>query len=184
MRGGLNVKSSHGNTDQIPAEIAWKPTIIWLTEKLRFMYRLLLPIKSERTFTTQRAEYISSLPFTDGEVQVVILHIQPEIDMIGSEGSRVSSDKWYDDEEVPQGIIQIKEHLEGEGIEVNVIRDHADPAECILETTTTADIDQIVLSVPHRTPVGKALFGSIVQSVILNSDVPVTVLTEDFEEKN
>ena len=49
-----------------------------------------------------------------------------------------------------------------------------DPAQKILEEADRRDARHIVVGGQDRTPVGKAVFGSITQSVLLNADRPVT----------
>lgn len=53
-----------------------------------------------------------------------------------------------------------------------------EPAEEILTLVNSKEPSYVVIGGRKRSPVGKALFGSVTQSVILNSDQPVvTVIT-------
>ncbi len=52
------------------------------------------------------------------------------------------------------------------------------PAHQILSTADDVDADYLVLGSRKRTPVGKVLFGSVTQLVLLNSDVPVVTVTQ------
>lgn len=47
------------------------------------------------------------------------------------------------------------------------------PQEDILEHAASVEADEIVITLRRRTPAGKALFGSVAQSVMLNSERPV-----------
>jgi nucleotide-binding universal stress UspA family protein len=51
-----------------------------------------------------------------------------------------------------------------------------DPTEEILSTASTIEPRYIVIGGRKRSPVGKALFGSVTQSVILNTDRPVVAV--------
>jgi nucleotide-binding universal stress UspA family protein len=51
-----------------------------------------------------------------------------------------------------------------------------DVAETLLELTEKVGADLLVIGARRRSPVGKALIGSVTQSVILQADVPVLVV--------
>lgn len=53
-----------------------------------------------------------------------------------------------------------------------------DRAEVILSETERLGADHVFVTGPTRSPAGKALFGDDNQEVILESDVPVTFVTE------
>lgn len=48
-----------------------------------------------------------------------------------------------------------------------------DPAEAILEYSDEQDAEYIVVSARKRSSLGKAVFGSVTQSLLLNADRPV-----------
>jgi nucleotide-binding universal stress UspA family protein len=56
-------------------------------------------------------------------------------------------------------------------------REHGDPAKLIRDISKESGVDRIVMSGRKRSPTGKALFGSVTQSVLLDSEIPVTVTT-------
>ena len=51
-----------------------------------------------------------------------------------------------------------------------------DVAETLLELVDTLDADLLVIGARQRSPVGKALMGSVAQTVILHAKVPVLVV--------
>lgn len=58
-----------------------------------------------------------------------------------------------------------------------------EPAEMLLETADAADADYLVIGGRKRTPIGKALFGSVSQSVLLNATRPVvSVMSDEYDE--
>lgn len=54
-----------------------------------------------------------------------------------------------------------------------------DPAEEILEEARRIDARYVVIGGRKRSPVGKAVFGSITQSVLLDADQPVMTVFEE-----
>mgnify|MGYP000459971936 CR=1 FL=1 len=84
-------------------------------------------------------------------------------------------------EEIEEGENLLKwaeEKALSEGIEVEtrlLIRGK-DPGEDILDFMREVKPDLIVVGVKRRSPVGKLIFGSIPQKIILNSDVPVVAV--------
>lgn len=53
-----------------------------------------------------------------------------------------------------------------------------DPAEAILSAAEEYDARYVVVGGRKRSPAGKALFGSVTQSVLLNTDVPTVTLMD------
>jgi nucleotide-binding universal stress UspA family protein len=137
--------------------------------------RVLLPIDGNEDRAVKSAEAVISLPNAAEAVEAVLLNVQKRMDVTG-EGAHVSSDEWYDAEDFPASVERAVELLKDAGIAVEKRREHGDPAEEILNTASEIDAGRIIMCGRKRTPVGKVLFGSVTQSVLLNSDVPVTVI--------
>jgi nucleotide-binding universal stress UspA family protein len=51
-----------------------------------------------------------------------------------------------------------------------------DLAGALLELVRSVDADLLVIGARHRSPVGKALLGSVTQTLILEADLPVLVV--------
>jgi nucleotide-binding universal stress UspA family protein len=54
-----------------------------------------------------------------------------------------------------------------------------DPAEDIVSYASEVDADELVFTVRERSPTGKAIFGSVAQRILLNSDRPMRVIPRD-----
>lgn len=89
-------------------------------------------------------------------------------------------------EAVPiESVVETAENIAAESIaETNVTANAVgllgDPADEIVEYAHERDARYVVVAGRKRSPVGKALFGSVVQSVLLSAECPVVSLrTED-----
>ena len=66
------------------------------------------------------------------------------------------------------------------GTQVKVIeragRSDRDPAEAVLDEVKAHDVSRLVIGLKRRSPVGKALLGSVSQRLLLESPVPVVAV--------
>lgn len=71
-------------------------------------------------------------------------------------------------------VADLQARLEKEGVEVEVRRDVVpDVAQLVLEVAEETDAELVVVGIRHRSPVGKALMGSVSQRVLLDARCPV-----------
>lgn len=71
-----------------------------------------------------------------------------------------------------------REVLEGVDLSYEAVGAVGDEQTKILETAEEYDCDHLFIAGEKRSPTGKALFGDLTQSIILNFAGPVTVVTE------
>ncbi len=143
------------------------------------MHTFLLPIDESETRAKQAATTVLELPGSTDEKEVVLLNVseptkQPwlqEFEAQRAEGSR--------DPSLPDSTNAAYELLEEAGVAVDTRLEEGDVTECILEVADDVDADSIVMSGRQKSATGKVLFGSITQSVLLNTNRPVTVLMSD-----
>lgn len=140
------------------------------------MFHVLLPVDADKERALEAAKAVGNLPGQAGEIEVTVLNVQEKVEVSRSEGGRISSDDWYDEEDFPDSVTAVKEFLEDMGVTVNIRREHAEPAKTIIEVANEVDVDRIIMAGRKRSPVGKVLFGSVTQSVLLDADVAVTVV--------
>jgi len=127
------------------------------------MYRILLPVDQSEDRALAQARYVTNLPDAGESVEVTLLYVFTEEDDSARDVTRIGSVK------------RARERLEDQGVAVHVREDSVEAVDAILAHAEESDIDALVLGGRKRSPTGKALFGSVTQSVILNTDRPVVV---------
>jgi len=152
------------------------------------MYRVLLTADEKESRVRTQAEAIVERAADDHVVDV--LHVHEEMSLPDAEWAvggffetyaEEMSDSIRELDRLPASIEAAVEVLEDAGIEYAIHETVGTPAEAIVETAAELDSDEIVLGVSKHTPVGKVLFGSVAQAVILDSDRPVTVVPDEPE---
>lgn len=131
------------------------------------MHRVLMPVDENIDRGLTQATYLTDLPLNPAEVEVVIIHILEEVEDDVPEAMR-SPDR-------VEAVRRVRDHLTDSGFEVHVEEVSQSPTEAIEATAASVDADQIVMGGRKRSPAGKVLFGSVTQSVLLDSDLPVVV---------
>ena len=124
------------------------------------MTRIILAIDDDEARARSSAEAIAALEWDMDSISVSVLHVFED----NPEGAAVSQ---------VGAARTARDVLEAEGIEVELAETSGAPAEQILKFVEDEDADAIALAGRDRTPAGKAVFGSVSQSVMLKSDVPV-----------
>lgn len=134
------------------------------------MYRVLLPIDTDEERALAQAEFVASLPDAAASVEALLLFVfHGEIEEMPEELQRFGSPERV-------GAVQRAiEYLEKHDIEVTTHEDSGDTAADIVNLADSENVDLIVLGGRKRSPASKVLFGSVSQSVLLNTDRPVVV---------
>ena len=130
------------------------------------MFTFVVGIDTDKGRAEAQAETIASMPLETDEVTAVLVHSFSE----NREGGTVEQVK---------SVRVAQSRLEDAGIEVTPEGYGGDAAKAILNVADDYDADQIVVAGRKRTPTGKVLFGSVTQSVILDTERPVLVCSGD-----
>ncbi|RQG94217.1 universal stress protein [Natrarchaeobius chitinivorans] len=132
------------------------------------MADILLAVDTDETRATRQVETILDLSFDSPAV--TILHTFTE-NPSGASVNQVKSARL------------VESRLEEAGIDVTLAEQSGDPAEQIIAFARENEMDAICLAGRKRSPAGKALFGSVTQEVILNTDLPVLIAGKNQSEQ-
>jgi nucleotide-binding universal stress UspA family protein len=135
------------------------------------MYRVVVPVDDDVDRALAEVEYVAGLPGDVAELEVTIAHAYRD-------DTKQATAASLPDEESP-GVSEAVEYLNDAGIPVEIREVYAPVADGIVDLAAEVGADSIVMSGRKRSPAGKALFGSVTQSVILSSPVPVTVVENE-----
>lgn len=133
------------------------------------MYEVLLAIDRNESRARTQATTITDVPIETDEILVRVLHVFTE-NPTGATIQQLRSAK------------ALERILSDRGLEYRLDERSGEPAEEVLEHAAEHDVDLICLAGRKRSPTGKALFGSVTQEVILNTDRPVLVCDDSGDE--
>lgn len=142
------------------------------------MYRVLAAIDENEDRAAKQLDALRDFPGR-GELSVTVLYVHEEIDAPADEAGRSVIDSINEDidslQGVPDTLSTAEARLADLGIETTVATVRGDPAAAILDVAEDLGADAVLVAARERSPVGKAVFGSVAQKVILESDRPVVV---------
>ncbi|MFC6975994.1 universal stress protein [Halomicroarcula sp. GCM10025709] len=128
------------------------------------MYHVLLPVDSSEERASAQTAATLALPEPAEFVKATVVHV------FGSEEMAEKTTV----EQTTAGKRMV-EDLRDAGVEVETISAHGDPDERIVTVAEDEAADMIVMGGRKRSPLGALVFGSVSQSVILDSERPVAV---------
>lgn len=145
------------------------------------MYQIVIPVDEDESRAKNAAEFVTELIGESGldvdpeSISVSVVNVFKEFQAI-DDGGNVQSKDLYDEDALPESVVSARDLLVAAGVSVDIERRHGDPADEIVEYADSVDADTIIIPGRKRSPVGKAVFGSVTQDVILDSDRPVTIV--------
>jgi len=145
---------------------------------IKNMYKILIPIDQNRERALTASQAVIDLPSAADLIEVVLLYVHEEFEVPGDQGM-VKSEDFYEDLDDPESLNDAKALLEEHGVSVESLNKHGDPATQIIETAKHEKVDQIMMGGKKRSAVGKLVFGSVIQDVLLKTEKPVTVIMSE-----
>lgn len=116
-----------------------------------------------------QAERVADLEWAPGGVHVTVVHVFTE----NREGASIGQFG---------PARRAREVLEDAGIDVQLDETSGDPDAELVDYVRDREADLVCVAGRQRSPAGKAVFGSVSQSVMLNVDVPVLFCPYEGEE--
>jgi nucleotide-binding universal stress UspA family protein len=130
------------------------------------MYQVLLAIDADEDRAIVQAETVAALPAADDAIHATLFHDFTDNPQGGSVNQVAA-------------VRRAREVLEAAGIEVTLEESSGDPGHEIVDLADELDADLICVAGRKRSPAGKALFGSVVQDVFLETERPVLLCSAD-----
>ncbi|QZA88551.1 universal stress protein [Salinarchaeum sp. IM2453] len=138
------------------------------------MVDILVPVEEEENQITNIKNTLLGLPFNPEITNLHLLNVFEEFEVESDQWSTINSEEFYE-KEFPQPIASLADELQHKGYSLELYRRHGDPVDTIIQLSNEITANMIVVGGRKRSPVGKALFGSVAQSVILQTDIPVLI---------
>lgn len=132
------------------------------------VFRVVVAVSDDVDQAERQADFVASLPGRD-DLDVTVTHAYDEGDERGPHGETLPPEE-------SAGLQAARARLADAGLAVETRETYQPVAKGIVDLARDVDADLVVVGARKRTPVGKAVFGSVTQSVVLDSPVPVTVV--------
>ena len=144
------------------------------------MYTIVIPVdtnveRGERA-TRHVVKLIENGPMTDADaISVTVLNVFKEFKAV-DDGGNVKSNELYDEDSYPEALDSVRDLLSEADIAYKFERRHGDSADEIIEYADAVEADLVVIAPRKRSSVGKAMFGSVAQDVMLNTERPTLIV--------
>ena len=138
--------------------------------------RILLPV--DDSDQTHRAAELAFELFSDA--RLVLIHVINPAEAGFTTEAAIPNfpENWYEQQESDAEAIfdDIESEAKEYGIEVEGVLELGQPARTIVDHIEAADIDHVVMGSHGRKGVSRILLGSVAETVLRRSTVPVTVV--------
>ncbi|MFB6256490.1 MAG: universal stress protein [Haloplanus sp.] len=132
------------------------------------MYHVVIGVDDNEERAMACARAVAGLPGEASGKRVTVIHSFTD-NPSGASASQLVS------------VRHATDFLEEQAVNVEVAESSGDPADQLLDIAEEEGANLIVVAGRKRSPTGKALFGSVTQTVILNANRPVMVAGDTDE---
>jgi nucleotide-binding universal stress UspA family protein len=137
------------------------------------MYRVLLAVSDDVEQAADQVDFVTSMP-GESDIEITVTHAYDDTDRRDPRGRSLPPEE-------SESVQVARSRLEEAGLAVEIRETYRPVVEGIVDLAADVDADLVVVGGRRRSPVGKAMFGSVTQSVVLDSPVPVAVVGVDGE---
>ncbi|MEF8800276.1 MAG: universal stress protein [Halolamina sp.] len=144
------------------------------------MYRVLMAIDENESQAQSITSAVARLAEETDDLEVLVLHVFRDVDLpsqvVVHEPLGDFEETHHEQREIPASVSTATDQLVNQGIDAEIrIERSENPSATIISVAKDHDVDSIFIGGRKQSPVGKVLFGSVTQAVLLNTDIPVTV---------
>ena len=144
------------------------------------MYRVLVAVDENEQQASDLATTVERLAGEINDLEVLVLHVFRDVDLpsqvVVYEPLGDFQEEHHQQREIPAAVTNVADRLTERGIDAEIrIERSENPATTINSIAVDHNVDNILIGGRKQSPIGKVLFGSTTQAVLLNSDIPVTV---------
>lgn len=144
------------------------------------MYRVLVAVDDDRQLAEELIDAVERLGEAVDGLSVTLLHVVRDVEVPASVSIHQPTENYEEQleevQEVPVAVTEAADRLGAAPFESDVRIETGDPATEIIERAESGEFDAVYIGGRKSSPVGKVLFGSVVQAVLLNTAIPVTVV--------
>lgn len=144
------------------------------------MYRILMAVDENEEQAHATTAAVERMAEETDDLEVLLLHVFRDVHLpaqvVIHEPIGDFQEAHHERREIPATVTDVTDRLTDRGLDVDVrIERGENPAATIISVAEDHEVDNVFIGGRKQSPVGKVLFGSVTQSVLLNTDIPVTV---------
>ncbi|ELY44782.1 MULTISPECIES: universal stress protein [Natronorubrum] len=145
------------------------------------MYTALLPVDDDVDRARRAARAVTSLPGSPEDIHVVVLNVSElkQQPWLVEAETHLTDDSELDESAVPESVAVAHDVLEEYGATIEKRFEHGNPPDRVIAVAAEIMADGIVMCGRKRSAAGKALFGSVTQKVMLESQRPILLIRDE-----